>query len=73
MGGAQIYTQAEPLAHRAEVTEIQQDFEGDAFAPTLGPAWREVKREELVSAKGLAFSFVTYHQAPKQTNNNTGS
>lgn len=73
IGGAQIYALAEPLAHRAEVTEIQQDFEGDAFAPTLGPAWREVEREEQVSAKGLAFSFVTYHQHPKQTNNNTRS
>ena len=26
IGGAQIYALAEPLAHRAEVTEIQQDF-----------------------------------------------
>ena len=70
IGGAQIYALAEPLAHRAEVTAIRQDFEGDAFAPQLGPAWIEVAREDHVSAKGLAFSFVTYHQ--QQTNNNTG-
>ena len=73
IGGAQIYMLAEPLAHRAEVTEIQQDFEGDAFAPTLGPAWREIRREDRVSVKGLAFSFVTYHHQPKQTINHTGS
>ena len=73
IGGAQIYALAEPLAHRAEVTEIQQDFEGDALAPQLGPAWVEAKREEQVSAKGLAFSFVTYHQHPKPTTNNTRS
>ena len=73
IGGAQIYALAEPLAHRAEVTEIQQDFEGDAVAPTLGPAWREAKREDRLSAKGLAFSFVTYHQHPKPTTNNTRS
>ncbi|MBA3592633.1 MAG: dihydrofolate reductase [Pseudomonadota bacterium] len=59
IGGAQIYAQAEPLASRAEVTEIAQDFDGDAYAPTLGPAWREIARSTGVSAKGLAFTFVT--------------
>jgi dihydrofolate reductase len=60
IGGAQIYAQAEPLAQRIEVTEIAQDYEGDAFAPQLGPDWRESAREDLVSSKGLKFSFVTY-------------
>lgn len=60
MGGAQIYAQAEPLAHRIEVTEIAQDFEGDAYAPALGPDWVEAVRDSQVSAKGLPFSFVTY-------------
>ena len=59
IGGAQIYAQAEPLAVRAEVTEIAQDFEGDAYAPSLGPAWRETARTPHVSAKGMTFSFVT--------------
>ncbi|MDP2817553.1 MAG: dihydrofolate reductase [Polaromonas sp.] len=59
IGGAQIYAQAEPLAARAEVTEIAQDFDGDAHAPALGPAWRETARSTHVSAKGLPFSFVT--------------
>jgi dihydrofolate reductase len=60
IGGAEIYRQAEPLAQRAEVTDIAQDFEGDAYAPTLGPAWTETAREQHLSATGLAFSFVTY-------------
>ncbi len=64
MGGADIYRQAEPLAHTAVVTEIDQDFEGDAFAPTLSPKWREVQRESHVAANGLPFSFVTYQQEP---------
>jgi dihydrofolate reductase len=64
IGGAQIYAQAEPLAERIEVTEIAQDFDGDAFAPTLGPQWNAVTREEQVSAKGLEFSFVTYRKSP---------
>lgn len=64
MGGADIYRQAEPLAHSAVVTEIEADFEGDAFAPALSPKWREVQRESHTAASGLAFSFVTYQQNP---------
>jgi len=63
MGGAEIYRQAEPLASTAVVTEIDADFEGDAFAPTLTPAWHETAREPHVAASGMAFSFVTYRQA----------
>lgn len=62
MGGAQIYAQAEPLAHRIEVTEIAQDFEGDAFAPTLGADWIEIAREDHASTNGLKFSFITYQK-----------
>ena len=60
IGGAQIYAQALPLANRVEVTEIAQDFDGDAFAPVLGPEWREAARQDQVGAGGLAFSFVRY-------------
>jgi dihydrofolate reductase len=62
IGGAEIYRQAEPFAVRAEVTEIAQDFEGDAYAPTLASAWTETAREQHLSATGLAFSFVTYQK-----------
>jgi dihydrofolate reductase len=60
IGGAEIYRQAEPMAVRAEVTEIAQDFEGDAFAPVLGAAWQETARSTQQAASGLVFSFVTY-------------
>ncbi len=63
IGGAQIYAQALPLASSVVVTEIAQAFEGDAFAPELGPEWRETEREAQVSAAGLPFAFVTYVQA----------
>lgn len=59
IGGAQIYAQAEPLANRIEVTEIAQDFEGDAHAPALGTGWRETARSAHVAASGLPYSFVT--------------
>jgi dihydrofolate reductase len=60
IGGAQIYAEALPLAKRIVVTEIDADFEGDAFAPQLGSDWQETAREAQISKTGLAFSFVTY-------------
>jgi dihydrofolate reductase len=60
IGGAQIYGQALPLAHSAVVTEIAQDFEGDAFAPTFGPEWVETARQSHTAVSGLPFAFVTY-------------
>ena len=66
IGGAEIYAQALPLASTAVVTEIDMDFEGDAYAPTFGPEWRETARERHTSVKGFGFSFVTYtHQTGK--------
>ena len=63
IGGADIYRQAEPLAVRAEVTEIAQEFEGDAYAPVLGPAWQETARAPQLTASGLSFAFVTYQKS----------
>ena len=60
MGGAEIYAQAASIAEEAVVTEIEADYEGDAFAPQLGAGWQEVSRESHVSSTGLKFSFVTY-------------
>ena len=60
IGGAQIYAAAESFAGRVEVTAIARDFEGDAFAPILGPRWLESARENGVSSNGLHFSFITY-------------
>jgi dihydrofolate reductase len=63
IGGAQIYAQAEPLADRIEVTEIDQNFEGDALAPVLGPQWTATAREDHMAASGLKFSFMTYRKS----------
>ena len=60
IGGAEIYAHALPLAHTAEVTEIEADFEGDAYAPRFGPQWREIARRRERSSTGLEYSFVTY-------------
>lgn len=60
IGGAQLYALAAPLAHSAVVTEIDAEFAGNAFAPSLGADWVETAREPHVAANGLRFSFVTY-------------
>ena len=60
IGGAQIYAQAEPLASRIEVTEIDKDYEGDAFAPVLGVQWIPSRSEAHLSSTGLSFKFTTY-------------
>ena len=62
IGGAQIYAQALPLAQRVEVTEIGQEFAGDARAPELGPEWLETAREAHTSTSGLPFAFVRYER-----------
>lgn len=64
IGGAQLYAAAEPLAQRAVITDIDQAFEGDAWAPTLGPAWVETARETHVAASGLGYAFVTLERRP---------
>jgi dihydrofolate reductase len=60
IGGAELFGQALPLADVAEVTEIDADFEGDAFAPQLGPEWKESARERHTAATGIPYSFVTF-------------
>lgn len=60
IGGAALYAQALALASTAVVTEIDANFEGDAFAPQFGSPWHETARDDVVSRTGLKFSFVTY-------------
>jgi dihydrofolate reductase len=66
IGGAQLYREALPMADSAVVTELQQAFEGDAYAPEIGPDWTELQRETHTSVNGMAFSFVTYRNPHPQ-------
>ena len=65
IGGAQIYAQALSLADTVEITEIDADFEGDAYAPELSAPWQQIGREAHVSASGLHYSFVTYQNTQR--------
>ncbi|MEJ5029238.1 dihydrofolate reductase [Comamonas sp. MYb69] len=64
IGGAQIYAQSLALADEVWVTEIDQDFDGDAHAPVLGDQWQEASRERHTSSNGLPFAFVCYQRQP---------
>lgn len=63
IGGAELYALALPYANTAVVTEIDADFDGDAYAPQFGPGWMETARESHTSSHGLRFSFVSYCNA----------
>jgi len=62
VGGAELYSQALPLAQTLYLTEIQQDIQGDAHFPALNLAeWREVSREARTqdAPQPLAYHFLT--------------
>ena len=61
VGGAEIYREALPMAHRILLTEVHRHFEGDTFFPLLSPRdWRETVRENHKDElSGLAYDFVT--------------
>lgn len=65
IGGAELYAQALPIADSAVITEIDADFDGDAYAPPFGPGWQEQSRQTVVSAQGLTLNFVTLAQEKK--------
>ena len=63
IGGAQIYALALPIASRLYMTEIECDFEGDAFFPEFDRSrWRQASRESRVldGAGGFSYHFVAY-------------
>jgi dihydrofolate reductase len=65
IGGAQLYVEALARADRLIVTEIQRDYEGDAFFPVIPKVFCEVSRQSLRAAAdpSLKFDFVVYqHQ-----------
>ena len=59
IGGAEIYRRALPLTTRIELTEVHQDFDGDARFELDRTGWRESLREDHVTPDGLRYSYVT--------------
>lgn len=65
IGGAEIYRAMLSAADRLVVTEIKQEFPGDAFFPALDPhLWREVSRQSQPRSgtPAVDFDFVEYER-----------
>ncbi|AOK29169.1 MULTISPECIES: dihydrofolate reductase [Burkholderia] len=65
IGGAQLYAQGIRQADKLLVTEIDQDFEGDASFPAPDAAqWEEVSRDTHRAAmpNDFAYAFVVYRR-----------
>ena len=64
IGGAQVFTEALPIANRMIVTHIDRTYRCDTFFPTIDAAqWKAVAREEhRAQADGTPFAFVTYER-----------
>lgn len=65
IGGAMIYRLLMPYVQKMYVTEINKDFEGDAFFPKIDlNIWKETSREKGTQAESNAFDydFVIYEK-----------
>lgn len=61
IGGAQIYSQALPLADKLYLTIVHRNYEGDTSFPEIDMSeWRELCREEFERGEEYdgAFSFI---------------
>ena len=57
-GGASLYRDALPLAHKIELTVIRQPYEGDVFFPEIDPAqWIKTNAQDFDE-----FSFISYQR-----------
>ena len=65
IGGAEIYTQALPLANTIYLTRVDTTIEGDSFFPVLDDAWK-LSSEDFFEADqkhAFAFRFQVYTKA----------
>ena len=63
IGGNQLFRESLPMASGLVMTEIRQDFTGDASFPDYDRSqWREAQREAHSAANGMRFDFVRYER-----------
>lgn len=62
IGGAQIYAQALPLAHRIYLTVVERDYQGDTSFPEIDySVWKQTSHEDFSRGEEFEhpFSFIT--------------
>ena len=68
IGGAMIYNLLMPYVTKMYVTEIEEEFEGDAFFPRINTEiWQETSREKgpKDEKNNLDYDYVTYEKIAK--------
>ena len=65
IGGGSIYRQLLPYCDTAYITKMRFDGGADTFIPNLDTDenWSVVEEGEIKEYEGIAYSFVTYHNA----------
>lgn len=61
MGGAMVYEQFFPIAHKLYLTRIHKEFEADTFFPKVTSSdWKVVNEERITNDEqaGLEYSFI---------------
>ena len=63
IGGAELYKDGLKLANKLYITEIDAEYEGDAFFPEFEiNEWKAGERETHRAESGLSFSYITYQR-----------
>ena len=65
IGGAMIYNFLMPYVKKMYVTQIDQEFEGDAFFPVISEnTWKEISKEKGIKDEenNLDYEFITYER-----------
>jgi dihydrofolate reductase len=64
IGGAELYKDGLKRANKLYITEIDGEYEGDAFFPEFDEAeWQVGELETHQADNGLGFSYITYQRA----------
>ncbi len=67
IGGASVYKQFLPLAHRLYLTRVHKDFEGDVFFPEIDfSEWNLISREDFTFDPNLGFAYSYENYKRKQ-------
>jgi dihydrofolate reductase len=65
IGGATLYEATLPLTDTLYITQINQEFEGDTFFPSIDKTqWAEAGREDIINddTVNFSYSFLTFHR-----------
>ncbi len=66
IGGAALFRDILPFAHRLHLTRIERPVDGDTIMPPLGTGWTERWTSERHEENGLPFRYIDYERQPDE-------